>query len=47
MHIIKLYKVHELVHGFTWLTWFTGLVSLTFFFFISYVDTGLIENLVL
>ena len=35
-HIIKLYKVHELVYKFSCLTWFTSLTSLIFFsFFIN------------
>ena len=27
-YAIKLYKVHKLIHKFSWLTWFTGLKSL-------------------
>ena len=30
-YIIKLYKVHELIHKFSWLIWFAGLTNLTFF----------------
>jgi hypothetical protein len=31
IYVIKLYKIHEHIHRFDSLTWFTSLTSLTFF----------------
>jgi hypothetical protein len=39
LYVIKLYKIHKLVHEFGWLTWFAGLVSLTFYVILS-IDIG-------
>jgi hypothetical protein len=44
-YVIKLYRVHEPIYRFCWLTWFAGLASLTFLnYFFSSLDIGLIEN---
>jgi hypothetical protein len=44
-YVIKLYRVHEPIYRFCWLTWFAGLASLTFLnYFFSSLDIGLIKN---